>query len=221
MPSVSVALRGLADRGLVNYDPYQVVTLTEQGQRLGRAIDHRHQVLGEFFTRVLGLDDAVAQANACRIEHAIDPAVLDRLQRLLGIHPGLPQDRAAVAERRSDPRRRRHAAQGRLPPMRRPKKRGGKMSQPVICAPGLDVESPHPRADPAGAGPPGPGGRAGRRAGAPGVQHRLAEMGLRAGVRLTVAGGGRGGPLILAIGDTRLVLGQGLGHRVMVYPQTR
>jgi DtxR family Mn-dependent transcriptional regulator len=66
----------------VNYDPYQVVTLTEQGQRLGRAIDHRHQVLGEFFSRVLGLDDAVAQANACRIEHAIDPSVLDRLQRL-------------------------------------------------------------------------------------------------------------------------------------------
>jgi DtxR family Mn-dependent transcriptional regulator len=82
MPSVSVAMRGLAGRGLVNYDPYQVVTLTEQGQRLGRAIDHRHQVLGEFFGRVLGLEDAVAQANACRIEHAIDPSVLDRLQRL-------------------------------------------------------------------------------------------------------------------------------------------
>ena len=53
----------------------------------------------------------------------------------------------------------------------------------------------------------------------PALQHRLAEMGLRAGVRLTVTGGGRGGPIILAIGDARLVLGQGLGHRVMVYPQ--
>lgn len=54
----------------------------------------------------------------------------------------------------------------------------------------------------------------------PALQHRLAEMGLRAGVRLTVTGGGKGGPIILAIGDTRLVLGQGLGHRVRVYPQT-
>ena len=54
----------------------------------------------------------------------------------------------------------------------------------------------------------------------PALQHRLAEMGLRAGVRLTVPGGGRGGPLILAIGDTRLVLGQGLGHCVRVYPPT-
>jgi len=54
----------------------------------------------------------------------------------------------------------------------------------------------------------------------PALQHRLAEMGLRAGVRLTVAGGGKGGPIILAIGDTRLVLGQGLGHCVRVYPQT-
>jgi Fe2+ transport system protein FeoA len=54
----------------------------------------------------------------------------------------------------------------------------------------------------------------------PALQHRLAEMGLRAGVRLTVTGGGKGGPIILAIGDTRLVLGQGLGHCVRVYPQT-
>lgn len=92
MPSVSVALRALAGRGLVNYDPYQVVTLTEQGQRLGNAIDHRHRVLGEFFARVLGLDDATAQANACRIEHAIDPAVLDRLERLsafMQVCPGI------------------------------------------------------------------------------------------------------------------------------------
>ena len=53
----------------------------------------------------------------------------------------------------------------------------------------------------------------------PAMRHRLAEMGLRAGVRLTVTGGGKGGPIILAIGDTRLVLGQGLGHCVRVYPQ--
>ena len=50
------------------------------------------------------------------------------------------------------------------------------------------------------------------------LQHRLAEMGLRVGVRLTLTGGNRTGPFILAIGDTRLVLGQGLGHCVMVYP---
>ena len=83
MPSVSLALRALAQRGLVNYDPYELVTLTEQGQRVGREIDRRHQVLQRFFADVLGLDQPAARANACRVEHAIDLPALERLQRLL------------------------------------------------------------------------------------------------------------------------------------------
>ncbi len=103
MPSVSVAMRALAQRGLVNYDPYEALTLTDQGQRLGRAIDHRHQVLGEFFTRVLGLEESVAQANACRIEHAIDPAVLERLERLssfIQVCPGIGRQWMNVVQTR-------------------------------------------------------------------------------------------------------------------------
>ena len=53
-----------------------------------------------------------------------------------------------------------------------------------------------------------------------GLRHRLTEMGLRAGVRFAVINRGGPGPFILAIGDTRLVLGQGMANRVMVYPQT-
>ncbi len=82
MPSVTVALRALAARGLVNYDPYQFVTLTERGRRMGLAIGNRHRVLGEFFTDVLGLPADRAGANACRIEHAIDEDVLARLGEL-------------------------------------------------------------------------------------------------------------------------------------------
>lgn len=85
MPSVSVALRALAQRGLVNYDPYQLVTLTDHGQKLGREIDSRHQVLEDFFRNVLDLDSQTARENACRMEHAIDKTVLDRLE-LLACH---------------------------------------------------------------------------------------------------------------------------------------
>ena len=51
-----------------------------------------------------------------------------------------------------------------------------------------------------------------------GLRHRLTEMGLRVGVRFIVRGGGKTGPLIIGIGDTRLVLGHGMAHRVLVYP---
>jgi DtxR family Mn-dependent transcriptional regulator len=80
MPSVSVALKALSARGLVNYDPYQVVTLTDRGQQVGEGINHRHAVLQDFLTEVLGVEPVRARSNACRMEHAIDDGVLDRLR---------------------------------------------------------------------------------------------------------------------------------------------
>ena len=80
MSSVSIALRALGARGLVNYDPYQVVTLTARGEELGRLVTRRHEVLQAFLTDVLGIDSALAQSNACRMEHAIDDSVLQRLK---------------------------------------------------------------------------------------------------------------------------------------------
>lgn len=48
--------------------------------------------------------------------------------------------------------------------------------------------------------------------------HRMAEMGLMPGVRFTVVTKGQPGPMIISLKDTRLVLGKGMVHRVLVYP---
>jgi len=77
--SVTFALRGLAKRDLVNYEPYELVTLTEQGQALAERIRRRHKALSGFFTDVLGVDEGIAEANACRIEHAVGDGVMRRL----------------------------------------------------------------------------------------------------------------------------------------------
>jgi DtxR family Mn-dependent transcriptional regulator len=69
----------LADRGLVHYDPYRQVTLTEPGRQAAEEITDRHRVLRRFLTRVLGVAPSVAEANACRMEHVVDNVVLDRL----------------------------------------------------------------------------------------------------------------------------------------------
>ncbi|MCK4276826.1 MAG: ferrous iron transport protein A [Phycisphaerae bacterium] len=55
--------------------------------------------------------------------------------------------------------------------------------------------------------------RAGR-----GLQHRLAEMGIRPGVRFTVLGRDHPGPLIISLKNARFVLGRGMVHRIMVRP---
>jgi len=77
--SVTVALRGLAKRALINYEPYQLVTLTEQGRVLGRRIRRRHKALSDFFTEILDVDKETAEANACRMEHVIGEGVMQRL----------------------------------------------------------------------------------------------------------------------------------------------
>ena len=79
MSAVTAALKALAKQELINYEPYQFITLTDRGREVANEISSRHRVLREFFTDVLGLDDETAEANACRMEHAADEALLDRL----------------------------------------------------------------------------------------------------------------------------------------------
>jgi len=77
--SVTFALRSLAKRGLVEYEPYQLVALTERGQSLAEGVRRRHEGLSRFLQDVLNVDEGVAEATACRIEHAIPEGMVRRL----------------------------------------------------------------------------------------------------------------------------------------------
>lgn len=81
--SVTGALRALAERGLINYAPFDLITLTPEGQRAARGVARRHGALREFFEVALGLSGAEADGLACRMEHTISGAVLQRVQRFL------------------------------------------------------------------------------------------------------------------------------------------
>jgi DtxR family Mn-dependent transcriptional regulator len=77
--SVSVALKSLSTRGLVNYAPYDVVTLTDAGREIAEDLDRRYGVLRDFFTSVLGIDPGAAHSEACDLEHHISESLHDRL----------------------------------------------------------------------------------------------------------------------------------------------
>ena len=81
--SVTGALKALASRGLINYSPYSHITLTVEGRHIAQDIVRRHNTLREFFIATLQLDPQQAEANACRIEHAIDAVAVDRLVHFL------------------------------------------------------------------------------------------------------------------------------------------
>jgi DtxR family Mn-dependent transcriptional regulator len=78
--SVTAALQALSRRKLVNYQPYQFITLTPEGRRLAMGIVRRHQTLHSFFVDVLDVEEEVAQRAACRMEHALPQPILARLR---------------------------------------------------------------------------------------------------------------------------------------------
>jgi DtxR family Mn-dependent transcriptional regulator len=77
--SVTGALHALADRELIHYAPYDLVTLTDRGREVAEGVARRHEVLGDFFANVLAVDPAEADAAACKLEHAVSENVLGRL----------------------------------------------------------------------------------------------------------------------------------------------
>ena len=76
--SVTSALRTLSALGLVNYTPYDLITLTSEGDGLARDIVARHQALNKFLITVLGVEPAEADKAACRLEHAVSKPILER-----------------------------------------------------------------------------------------------------------------------------------------------
>lgn len=77
--SVTGGLKALADKGYINYRPYSYITLTDKGKKVAKDITYRHNVIKDFLLKVLQIDPDVAEATACKMEHAIDAATIERL----------------------------------------------------------------------------------------------------------------------------------------------
>jgi DtxR family transcriptional regulator, Mn-dependent transcriptional regulator len=77
--TVSGALKNLAERRLINYTPYGLITLTPEGARLAKEVVRRHEALRDFFVKVLKIDSQTAEEAACLMEHAVPGIIVDRL----------------------------------------------------------------------------------------------------------------------------------------------
>lgn len=77
--SVTGALKNLGKMKLVNYAPYDLITLTDQGKVVAKEIVSRHNALEKFLTNVLGIDKKEADEAACKMEHSVPKKVVERL----------------------------------------------------------------------------------------------------------------------------------------------
>ena len=87
-PSVSVELGKLAELGLIRMDEDKMLHLTDEGFALADSTYAKHIYLKHFLMSV-GVDEAVAEKEACSMEHALSN---DSFEKILSRYPsGAPE----------------------------------------------------------------------------------------------------------------------------------
>lgn len=81
--SVSWALKQLSKKGLVDYTPYEAISLTDKGHKRAEVLAARHEGIKSFLTDVLAINDKVAEENACRMEHVVDKSILKQMKQFM------------------------------------------------------------------------------------------------------------------------------------------
>lgn len=83
LPSVSRAVKGLADAGLLSHKSYGNINLTDLGLKVGSAIVRRDECLTRLLVEILGMDPEAADPEVHRLEHVLGEEVLQRLEILV------------------------------------------------------------------------------------------------------------------------------------------
>jgi Mn-dependent DtxR family transcriptional regulator len=80
--SVTNMVQRLDADGLLEYEKYRGLVLTNAGEKLARSISHRHKLLTDFL-KLLGLNDRVIYHDVEGMEHHISPSTLRAIEALV------------------------------------------------------------------------------------------------------------------------------------------
>jgi len=90
-PSVTSALTKLAQEGLIEHERYGQAKLTAKGKRIAQDVVHRHETLHHFLSEILKVDPKIAGKDACKMEHTVSPATIERLTKFVEFVVNRPQ----------------------------------------------------------------------------------------------------------------------------------
>ena len=77
--SVTGALKNLRKKGLINYAPYDLITLTPEGEKIAKEVILYRDILKKFLTLVLNLSDNEAEETAGRLKSQVDKKLMERI----------------------------------------------------------------------------------------------------------------------------------------------
>ncbi|MFY9114141.1 MAG: iron dependent repressor, metal binding and dimerization domain protein [Dethiobacteria bacterium] len=78
--SATKMVQKLADMGLINYEKYGIIFLTEQGSRIGEFLLQRHHIIEEFMAMLSDEESLLEETEL--IEHHVGPATLKNMRLL-------------------------------------------------------------------------------------------------------------------------------------------
>ncbi|MCS3924731.1 metal-dependent transcriptional regulator [Methanosalsum natronophilum] len=78
--SVTEMFQRMDDAGYINYEKYGGVTLTDSGTEIAKSTQKKHGVIKDFL-EILGVQEKMADEDACKIEHVLTSDTLDTLTK--------------------------------------------------------------------------------------------------------------------------------------------
>ncbi len=81
-PSVTKMVQRLNENGLLEYEKYRGIKLTEKGIQIAISTRKKHELLSEFF-RLIGVDKETADKDAEGLEHHLHPESIKKLEKFV------------------------------------------------------------------------------------------------------------------------------------------
>lgn len=80
--SVSHAMKLLKENNYIEIDENGNIELLEKGNEIAKNILHRHHLLTNLFIKI-GVDEKIAQQDACKIEHDLSKETFAAIEKLV------------------------------------------------------------------------------------------------------------------------------------------
>ena len=78
--SASKMMKKLGELGMIKYEPYGVISLTDEGMVIGRYLLDRHNIIAGFLKNIGVKDEILAETEL--IEHVISSDTVEKIDRL-------------------------------------------------------------------------------------------------------------------------------------------
>lgn len=82
-PSVTHAVGVLKEKGFLEHEAYGGIVLTPAGESCAANVLRRHNMIQRFLVHTLGVSEANAEADACRMEHILSAETIEKMYAYL------------------------------------------------------------------------------------------------------------------------------------------